>query len=247
MLLLTPARGDLSAAQRAQKGYLGVKVVSVYLGNAARSKPSVAGLYLLIDATTGEPLALIDGLALTRWRTTAAPALAASHLAREEASPLVMVGAGALAPYLIAAHASERHITEVVVWNRNAYWAEELVASLGDRTPSAPRATLTGGAFCRPDEAVRRARLYVDTREGAAEKAGDIVQPLDAGVISEDDIAQDLVGLCRGTETGRRTAEEVTHFKSVSSALEDQAAATSAYPRLAVFDAADLRGPGATI
>ena len=43
MLLLMPAWDDLSAAERAHKGHLGVKVVSVYSGNAARGRPSVAG------------------------------------------------------------------------------------------------------------------------------------------------------------------------------------------------------------
>ena len=98
-----------------------MKVVSVYPGNAARGKPSVVGTYLLMAAATGEPLAVIDGQALTLWRTAAASALAASYLAREDASRLVMVGAGALAPYLIEAHASDPAAsTDVLIWNRNA-------------------------------------------------------------------------------------------------------------------------------
>src|SRR5688572_28240309 len=70
-VLLMPAWGDLSAAEDARKCYLGVKVVPVYPGNAARRKPSVVGSYLLMDRTTGEPLAVVDGLALTQWRTAA--------------------------------------------------------------------------------------------------------------------------------------------------------------------------------
>ena len=53
------------------------------------------------------------------------------------------------------------------------------------------------------DEAVRRARIYVDTRAGALKEAGDIVQPLAAGIISESDIAGDLFDLCRGKAPGR--------------------------------------------
>jgi ornithine cyclodeaminase len=82
------------------------------------------------------------------------------------------------------------------------------------------------------DEAVRRARLYVDTREGALAEAGDIVQPLLAGVISRADIVGDLFDLCRGEAPGRRSAEEVTLFKSVGTALEDLAAAAHAAARL---------------
>ncbi len=92
----------------------GVKVVSVFPGNAARGKPSVTGVYLLLDGDSGEPLAALDGPALTLWRTAAASALAASYLARAEARRMAMVGAGALAPRLIAMHAAMRPIEEVL-------------------------------------------------------------------------------------------------------------------------------------
>lgn len=75
------------------------------------------------------------------------------------------------------------------------------------------------------DDAVTRARLYVDTRAGALAEAGDIVQPLQAGLIAAGDIAGDLFDLARGTVPGRRGADEITLFKSVGTALEDLAAA----------------------
>jgi ornithine cyclodeaminase len=79
------------------------------------------------------------------------------------------------------------------------------------------------------DEAVRRARVYVDTRAGALKEAGDIVQPIASGVIAESDIVGDLIDLCRGKVRGRQSADEITLFKSVGSAIEDLAAARSAY------------------
>lgn len=75
------------------------------------------------------------------------------------------------------------------------------------------------------DEVVRRARVFVDTREGALREAGDIVQPLQSGVLTEDDIAGDLYDLTRGERAGRRFYEQITLFKSVGTALEDLAAA----------------------
>jgi len=61
---------------------LGVKIVQVSPGNEARGLPTVDGLYLLFDATTGTPLAVMDGKAITERRTAAASALAAlGHLA----------------------------------------------------------------------------------------------------------------------------------------------------------------------
>lgn len=75
------------------------------------------------------------------------------------------------------------------------------------------------------DEAVRRATIFVDTRGGALKEGGDIVQPLKSGVIKETDVAADLFDLCRGKHQGRRSAEEITLFKSVGTAIEDLAAA----------------------
>jgi ornithine cyclodeaminase len=75
------------------------------------------------------------------------------------------------------------------------------------------------------DEAVARARVFVDTRAGALAEAGDIVQPVRRGVIAEADIAADLFDLARGAHPGRTSPEEITLFKSVGTALEDLAAA----------------------
>ena len=75
------------------------------------------------------------------------------------------------------------------------------------------------------DVAVQRARLFVDTREGAMAEGGDIAQPLAAGLIGEDDIAGDLFDLARGDRAGRRFYDQITLFKSVGTAIEDLAAA----------------------
>ncbi len=79
------------------------------------------------------------------------------------------------------------------------------------------------------DEAIRRARVYVDTRAGATKEAGDIVQPLASGVLAKDAIVADLHELARGEKTGRQSADEITLFKSVGAALEDLAAAIHVY------------------
>ena len=75
------------------------------------------------------------------------------------------------------------------------------------------------------DEAVKRARVFVDTREGALAEAGDIIQPIHDGCLREDDIAGDLFDLARGERAGRRYYDQITLFKSVGMALEDLAAA----------------------
>jgi alanine dehydrogenase len=98
--------------------FIGHKLVNVFPDNAKLGKPSVFGSYVLMSGETGEPLAYIDGTALTLWRTAATSALAARFLAREDASHLVMVGAGALSPHLVRAHRCVRPIQRVTLWNR---------------------------------------------------------------------------------------------------------------------------------
>lgn len=111
-------------------GSLGVKIVTVFPGNRGRGLASVSALYLLMDGTTGHPLALIDGEALTLRRTAAASALAASYLARPDARRLLVVGTGALAPYMAAAHCAVRQIDRVLVWGRAVEHARATAARL---------------------------------------------------------------------------------------------------------------------
>jgi ornithine cyclodeaminase/alanine dehydrogenase-like protein (mu-crystallin family) len=110
--------------------YLGVKIVNVFPDNGARNLPAVLGTYILHAGETGAPLAAMDGTRLTHWRTAAASALAARFLARADARKLLIVGAGALAPFLARAHAAVRPIEEVTIWNHRAAGAEKLAASL---------------------------------------------------------------------------------------------------------------------
>src|SRR3546814_11898360 len=74
------------------------------------------------------------------------------------------------------------------------------------------------------DAAMRRARVFVDTRAGATQEGGDIVQAMKAGVLTAEDIAGDLLELTRGERSGRRYYDQITVFKSVGPAVEDLAA-----------------------
>lgn len=123
MLLLMPAWQENDVT--------GVKLVHIASGNEATGLPSVQGVYLLFDGPTGTPLAVMDGTALTVRRTAAASALAATYLARPDAQVLAMLGAGAMAPHLIRAHAAVRPIVEVRLWNRTAERARNLAQQLG--------------------------------------------------------------------------------------------------------------------
>lgn len=75
------------------------------------------------------------------------------------------------------------------------------------------------------NDAVKRARVYVDTRAGATREAGDIAIPLRRGILTKKGIRGDLFELCRGKAKGRTADKQITLFKSVGSAIEDLAAA----------------------
>jgi alanine dehydrogenase len=111
-------------------GSLGIKVATIFPDNALRGLPAVAATYLLLDAGTGQPRALLEGAELTLRRTGAASALASRHLSRADASRLAMVGTGRLAPHLIESHAAVRPIREVRVWGRHSERARSLAANL---------------------------------------------------------------------------------------------------------------------
>lgn len=111
-------------------GYLGVKLANVFPGNADRGLPAVSGVYVLFDGMTGQPLAIVDGGELTARRTAAASALAADYLARKNASHLLVVATGRLAPNQIGAYRAVRDIRRVTVWGRNPDRAANIVEGL---------------------------------------------------------------------------------------------------------------------
>jgi ornithine cyclodeaminase/alanine dehydrogenase-like protein (mu-crystallin family) len=244
---------------------MGVKVVTVMPGAAARGVGTVQASYLLLDRETGLPRALIDGEALTLRRTAATSALAARHLVRADASRLFVVGAGRLAPWMARAHvALNPALVHVSVWGRRADAAESVVEALRDEGIDAEVATglraavhqadviccattsheplvlgqwlregthldLVGGF--RPDmrevddSAVARSRIVVDTYAGALAEAGDLVQPIERGVIAREQVVAELAQLLRHEQRGRRAPADITLFKSVGAATEDLAAA----------------------
>ena len=80
-------------------------------------------------------------------------------------------------------------------------------------------------------DTIAKARVYVDTRDGAEAEAGDLLQAAKEGKFRMETIQGDLFDLCRGKTGGRRNAEEITLFKSCGTALEDLAAAALVYSR----------------
>ena len=96
---------------------MGVKTVSIFPGNQAKRLPGLHSVFILYSATTGAPLAVLDGDVITSRRTAAASALAARWLARPDAKKLMVVGAGRVASLLPDAYRCVRDIETVHVWD----------------------------------------------------------------------------------------------------------------------------------
>ena len=245
----------------------GVKLATVFPGNAARGKPNIASLYVLFDDADGSVRAVIEATPLTVRKTAADSALAADYLAKRDARTLLMVGAGAQAPWMVQAFRVVRpSIDRVLIWNRtrdrSAALASETGGEVADDLASAVAAAdiiscvtaatepVVRGAWLKPgahldlvggytpdmreadDEAVRRARVYVDTRWFTLRDAGDICQPLRDGVITAAGVLGDLFELVRGTVPGRRDDTEITLFKNAGGGHLDLMAARLIAARL---------------
>jgi len=106
---------------------------------------------------------------------------------------------------------------------------------LGDWLRPGQHIDLVGGY--RPDmreiddAGIRRARIFVDTREGALAEAGDLAGPIARGVIDVSVIAGDLSMLAAGA--GRLHPDEISLFKSVGTAAADLATASIAFQAFA--------------
>lgn len=112
---------------------IGSKIFTSFPGNLARpgGPPAVQASYVLFDGADGRPLAVLDGTEVTWWKTAADSALGARILAPAAPRTLAVVGAGAIAPWLVRAHRFARpSIARVLVWNRTPERARALAERL---------------------------------------------------------------------------------------------------------------------
>ncbi|MEM8535118.1 MAG: ornithine cyclodeaminase [Chloroflexota bacterium] len=114
----------------------GLKVVSIFPDNATHHNlPNIHALVVLLDSTTGRPVAIIDGTYLTALRTGAASGVATRALSRTDSHVLAIFGAGAQAPLQVAAVCAVRPIKRIWVVNRTRERAETFAIALRDQQP----------------------------------------------------------------------------------------------------------------
>ncbi|MGW2084919.1 ornithine cyclodeaminase family protein [Streptomyces sp. NPDC001880] len=121
---VTVPGGELLIMPATTQQVTGVKIAGVAPDNPARGLPRITGSYLLLDAATLLPLALLDGAALTTLRTPAVSALAIRHLTGPVVRHLVLFGTGPQAYGHLAAVLAERPVERVTVVGRNPDRAE---------------------------------------------------------------------------------------------------------------------------
>ncbi len=242
---------------------LAVKIVSVFDQNPAKGLPLIHALVVVVDATTGQPAAVMDGAYLTALRTGAASGAATDLLARRDASTASIFGAGAQGRTQLEAVCAVRPIEQAFVYDiapeQASTYADEMAERLSlpiavAETPSeavkaadviCTATTATSPVFDNadvrlgthinaigaytpemqevPPETILRARVVIDECEACMVEAGDILIPIEQGMMTADHIYAELGDIIVGRKTGRESPEEITFFKSVGVAVQDVA------------------------
>jgi ornithine cyclodeaminase len=231
---LAQKRGEIHVKAGYMNGgsYYAVKIVSGFPGNAKLGLPANDGMIVLFDADSGAPAAfLLDNGFITDFRTGAAGAVAAKHLARQKIAAVAVIGTGAQARYQVEMLALERNFSEVRIWGRDPQKAQaradELAKSAGIHTcnfavtESVQRAVqdadivITVTASRKP--LVRAAWLKPGTTVIAVGSDGHDKQELDVDVLARaDKIVADSTAQClrlgeihHAVERGAITKEKI--------------------------------------
>ena len=228
-------------------GVMGAKLVTLYPGNAGTALPTHQGIIALLRATTGEPLAMMDGRLITEMRTAAVTAVAVKHLSKPDAKVLAILGSGVQARAHFTALRCVRQFEEVRVWSRNAANATVFADEIGARAMTAEDAVrdadvvvtvthasepILHGAWVKPGAvvnavgAVGASNREVDDEgmQGAVIVDSREAAKVEAGeiLIAGATIYAELGEIVAGTKA-KPSVERVV-FKSLGLAVEDLAA-----------------------
>ena len=257
--------GDFRAMPALGAGHALLKWVTSFPGNPARGLPTVTGLVLLSDASTGILRAALDAGAVTSLRTGAAAVLAAETLGRPGSTTASVIGAGVNGE--AAARTFAARGRRVLLWDVDRGRAEAVAEAIGAGvapsreealgadllvTVTPGREIVLGEGSLRPGQ---HASLMGADGPGKAEIAveelarvrvfcddweqashnGDLVHAVEAGVLTHNDVAQ-LGDVLAGTAEGRESDRDITIFDSTGLAIQDLAIALAAMERLNQLD-----------
>lgn len=257
---------------------LAIKIVGVHYDNPQRGLPLIHAVVVVLDAETGQSLALIEGSSLTAIRTAAGAGAATDFLARTDAHVGVVFGAGVQGRTAIQAICAARNLDTVYLISRTRekplaladelrghdnvpndiqvlentpeeiaravraadiiYCATTSATPLFDGNDVKPGTHVNAvGTFTHDKREVDSAfirrcnEIVVDAYSGALSEAGDLLIPMEEGVISESGIYAELGEISAGKKHGRTTPDEITFFKSVGNAVQDAAIAQAILKR----------------
>jgi alanine dehydrogenase len=257
--------GDFRAMPALGAGHALLKWVTSFPGNPAHGLPTVTGVVLLSDASNGMLKAALDAGAVTALRTGAAAVLAAETLGRRDAGSAAVIGAGvngeAAARTFVTrgrrvllwdvdrgrAESVAGSIGAEVAASRDEALAADLLVTVtpgrevvlgaGSLQPG-QHASLMGAdgpgkAEISVDE-LTRVRVFCDDWEQASHN-GDLMQAVEVGAVTRDDVAQ-LGDVLVGTAEGRHSDQDITVFDSTGLAIQDLAIALAAMERAPDLD-----------
>ena len=116
----------------------GIKLVSLFPGNARLGLSSHLGVYLLYEAEAGRPLAVMNAAEITAIRTASASAVATLALMRQDSACLAILGTGEQALAHVDALLAAHPFTELIIWGRRAEAAEGLASAMQHRFSDRP-------------------------------------------------------------------------------------------------------------
>jgi ornithine cyclodeaminase/alanine dehydrogenase-like protein (mu-crystallin family) len=253
----SPPYGDFRAMPARGDGLALLKWVTSFPGNRERGLPVVTGIVCLSDATTGEPLMLLDARPVTALRTGAVAAVAAQALALPDARSVGIIGSGLHGSWTARCMATAGYGPGVCEDPR-ADAAEALAGELGWRAGSREEAIrcdvvccVTPGAEIVIDAGDLRPGLHLnmlgadgpgksEASVGAvascalfcdeweqASHGGELTAAVEAGAVTHDQVTE-LGAVLAGDAPGRPGPEAVTLFDSTGLAIQDLAIAGAA-------------------
>lgn|SRR5262245_17518806 len=138
--------GARSSPGKPLAGALGTKLVTVFPNNSKLGVATVQAFYILLSATTGAPLAIMEGRFITAVRTAATSAVATKFMAGHGPKQLAIVGAGVEGAFHIEAMREVCDITRVLIASRSKGRAEALVEETRTRLALKAEATTAAEA-----------------------------------------------------------------------------------------------------
>ncbi len=121
-----------------QTDSLALKIVSVFPDNATRDLPTIHAVVMVVDAATGQPIAILDGTYLTALRTGAASGAATDLLARSDAQQVAIFGAGTQGRTQLQGVCAVRQIMKVRVYDPVLPRAQQYVEEMKQQGGAIP-------------------------------------------------------------------------------------------------------------